>query len=115
MTDNVFLRRKAAGEYLRQKFGFCSPSALAKLAVVGGGPKMHYVGDLPLYAPEELDEWARSQVSAPIHSTSERPGARAPADPCGVAATRPPFATAHATPDRPPSKTEEDKHASHRK
>jgi hypothetical protein len=41
MNSPKYLRRKAAAEYVRQIWGApCTPSWLAKLAVVGGGPKV---------------------------------------------------------------------------
>lgn len=72
MHPAQYLRRKQAGEYLRKKFGQGSAKTLAKLACIGGGPKMAYSGRTPLYTEEWLDEWALSKIGAPVHSTSER-------------------------------------------
>jgi hypothetical protein len=44
---------------------------LAKLASVGGGPEFQRFGRVPLYAPEALDRWADSRLSAAVASTSE--------------------------------------------
>jgi len=74
-TEQKFLRRNAAGAYLKEKYGFCSSGCLAKYAVVGGGPKFVYFGNIPAYTPEWLDEWALSKLSAPVRSTSERKAA----------------------------------------
>jgi hypothetical protein len=38
MSNPAYLRRRAAAEYLRQRWGIpCSEKTLAKLACVGGG------------------------------------------------------------------------------
>jgi len=72
MQPSQFLRRRDAAQYLRAKFGFGSTATLAKLAVYGAGPLMIYAGRIPLYSEESLDSWARSKLSAPVRSTSER-------------------------------------------
>ncbi|HXW71994.1 MAG TPA: hypothetical protein VEK34_11210 [Methylocella sp.] len=70
-SEATFVRREKAAEYLRAKYGFCSLKTLAKLASIGGGPKMSYAGRLPLYKLEDLDTWALAQISRPVRSTSE--------------------------------------------
>jgi hypothetical protein len=73
------LRRKAASAYLLEKHGIPrAPGTLAKLATIGGGPPFSHVGKIPLYDPNDLDEWALSVLSGPVKSTSER-AAKAPA------------------------------------
>ena len=73
MHPSQFLRRKQAGLYLREKWGVGSAATLAKLATLGGGPEMVYIGSrIPVYTEESLDAWARSRLSAPVRSTSER-------------------------------------------
>jgi hypothetical protein len=67
-----YLRRKQAGAYLKDKYGFGSEKTLAKLASIGGGPEIFYAGRLPLYVPEKLDAWAQGKIAAPVRSTSER-------------------------------------------
>jgi len=73
LLDNVvFLRRADAAQYLQSKFGLrCAKQTLAKLAVIGGGPKFHLASRTPLYAPDDLDDWAMSKISGPRFSTSE--------------------------------------------
>jgi hypothetical protein len=66
-----FMRRSHAGKYLKEKYGFGSAALLAKLASLGGGPKMAYAGDIPLYTKEWIDEWALARIGQPVHSTSE--------------------------------------------
>jgi hypothetical protein len=65
-------RRDEASTYLREVHDLpCAPRTLAKLAVVGGGPVMEYVGRFPLYPENGLDEFAKLKTSAPVASTSE--------------------------------------------
>ncbi len=67
------LRRVDAAEYLAEVHGFpIAIATLAKLASVGGGPRMEYAGRFPLYPKSELDAWAESKISKPVSSTSER-------------------------------------------
>jgi hypothetical protein len=72
MNYPKFLRRKAAASYISQQWGYpCSPSTLAKLAVIGGGPVFRKAGRFPLYLPEDLDRWAQSKIGRPQTSTSD--------------------------------------------
>lgn len=71
MTPAQFLRRRAAGEYLKQKYGFGSEKTLAKLACLGGGPEFRKAANAALYEPQKLDEWAQSKIGAPQRSTSD--------------------------------------------
>jgi hypothetical protein len=65
-------RRRAASGYLRHKWGIeRAPGTLAKLAVVGGGPRFRKAGRIPLYAPTDLDAWAQELLGEPVASTSE--------------------------------------------
>ena len=66
-----FLRRPAAGDYLKEKYGFGSKRTLDKLACLGGGPEFHKAGSIVLYEPEKLDEWALARIGPPRQSTSD--------------------------------------------
>ena len=67
------LRRKDVPEYLADKFGIpIALSTLNKLATIGGGPSMQYVGRIPLYHVDDLDIWAEAKLSPRVQSTSER-------------------------------------------
>jgi len=67
-----YRRRSEAARYVRETWGLpCSPSWLAKLAVVGGGPIFRKAGRFPLYADADLDSWSQSRIGAPRSSTSE--------------------------------------------
>jgi len=71
MQSPQYLRRKAAGEYLKVKYGFGSEKTLAKLATIGGGPLFHKAANAAIYKPEDLDEWALGKIGAPQRSTSD--------------------------------------------
>lgn len=66
----MFLRRKEAAEYLKQKFGFGSEKTLAKGVVTGDTPEFHKAGRLVLYQREALDAWALGKISGPRRSSS---------------------------------------------
>ena len=77
MTGRPRIRRKDVPQYLANKHGIpIALSTLNKLATVGGGPSMQYVGRIPLYHVDDLDRWAASKLSLPVQSTAERTGAR---------------------------------------
>lgn len=67
------LRRVDASAYLKRRWGLdYAPRTLAKLACIGGSPRMCYAGRFPLYATEDLDTWASAKIAPPVSSTSER-------------------------------------------
>lgn len=68
-----YLNRRAASVYLMRKWGISrSHKTLAKLACIGGGPEMTYLGRAPMYSPVSLDAWVRSMMGAPVAHTSAR-------------------------------------------
>lgn len=71
MTSEACLRRAAAAEYLKNRYGVGSAATLAKLACIGGGPLFRKLGRFPVYAPADLDAWAVGRTSAKVSSTSE--------------------------------------------
>jgi len=75
MDPQIFLRRKEASTYLREKFKLeRAPSTLAKLAVIGGGPPFRLLNRVPLYTPADLDQWVASKLGPRMHSTSDNAG-----------------------------------------
>ena len=71
-TRRVLLRRKAAAEYIRDIHGQpCAAKTLAKLASVGGGPAFRKAGKYPIYAPDDLDEWALARLSRKVFRAAE--------------------------------------------
>lgn len=72
MSEPIFLRRRDAAKYLKEKFGFCSEAMLAKLACVGGGPEFRKAGTAAIYEPAKLDEWALTQIGAPQTQTNQQ-------------------------------------------
>lgn len=72
MSHTSYLRRRAAGEYLRSHWGIpCSEKTLAKLACIGGGPIFRRCGRIPLYTTLDLDDYANAKIGKPVRSTSE--------------------------------------------
>jgi hypothetical protein len=69
--SQLFMRRKEAAQYLKEKYGVGSPATLAKLATVGGGPIFRKNGRIPIYQAEDLDAWALAKIGKPVRSTSE--------------------------------------------
>jgi hypothetical protein len=58
--------------YLTENWGIpTSPRTLAKQACVGGGPPFRKPGRLPLYADENLDQYAREKIGLRVRSTSQ--------------------------------------------
>jgi hypothetical protein len=72
VSHTPYLRRRAAAEYIRIRWGIpCSEKTLAKLACIGGGPIYRLFGRIPLYLNVDLDAYAEAKLSKPIRSTSE--------------------------------------------
>ena len=72
MLLNRRLRRSEAATYLLETHGIRrAVGTLAKLAVVGGGPRFRVAGRTPLYSIDDLDAWVESILSPPVRSTSE--------------------------------------------
>ena len=69
--EQAYLRRGDAAKYLKGRYGAGTAGTLAKLATIGGGPKFTKLGRFPIYAPDDLDAWARGRMSAKVGSTSE--------------------------------------------
>jgi hypothetical protein len=66
------MRRSLASNYLREVHGVSlSPATLAKLAVIGGGPRFRRDGRFPLYDLPELDTYAVTRLGPLRSSTSE--------------------------------------------
>lgn len=66
-------RRLDASAYLKEVWGLSyTPRTLAKMACVGGGPPMEYVGRFPLYPQDGLDAWVSAKIGPRVNSTSER-------------------------------------------
>lgn len=73
MTNKPRLRRREVPAYLAEKHGIdVALATLNKMATVGGGPSMQYVGRIPLYPLDALDEWALAKLSPVVRSTAER-------------------------------------------
>ena len=72
MVPNRRLRRSEAATYLLETHGIRrAVGTLAKLAVIGGGPRFRVAGRTPLYSTDDLDAWVKSILSPLVNSTSE--------------------------------------------
>ncbi len=72
MVPNRRLCRSEASTYLLEQHGIRrAVGTLAKLAVIGGGPRFRVAGRIPIYEPPDLDDWAESILSPLVNSTSE--------------------------------------------
>ena len=68
-----YLSRKEASAYLTEIGFHTTYKTLGKLATIGGGPKFRKFGKTQVvYDVADLDAWVAEQLSAPVHSTSER-------------------------------------------
>jgi hypothetical protein len=70
-TRKRSLTRREASEYLIANWFPVSRNTLAKLATIGGGPIFSKAGRVPLYAEEDLDQYAREKIGPRVSSTSE--------------------------------------------
>jgi hypothetical protein len=73
METAKFLRRQAASDYLRAKWGLSfTPGTLAKLCSQGRGPAAHRSGRIALHSPEALDAWVVARIKAPAPKSPPR-------------------------------------------
>jgi hypothetical protein len=72
-SDEQFLRRRQAADYLQSKYGFVAMATLAKGAVTGDTPCFRKAGKMVLYTKASLDEWALKKIGPPRRSTSDKP------------------------------------------
>lgn len=73
MDAPEFLTRAEAAAWFKARGFPCGTSQLAKRAMTGDGPRLHYVGArIPRYRESDLREWMLSRIS-PAQSTSELP------------------------------------------
>src|SRR5262245_66257904 len=80
MTTNArpyFYRRRDASRYLKEFWGLdFAPRTLAKVACVSSdGPSMQYIGRIPYYSRDALDDFAGKKLGSAGRSTSDREGA----------------------------------------
>lgn len=69
---SVYLNRKQAAHYVTEMWGVpCSYKWLAKLVVVGGGPRHWKWGRAVRYRADALDAWVFGRMTGPFASSSE--------------------------------------------
>lgn len=61
-----YYNRGEAAEYVREKGLPCAKSTLAKLACIGGGPKMRKFGRNVVYTTADLDSWIEARLTDPV-------------------------------------------------
>jgi hypothetical protein len=72
MTAANFLNRIEASAYLLEYWALKrSVSYLNQMAAKGSGPKFHNGGRTPLYAPADLDDWAKDTIGPAALSNIE--------------------------------------------
>jgi hypothetical protein len=71
-SEEQFLRRRQAADYLQSKYGFGAMATLAKGTVTGDTPCYPKAGKMVLYTKASLDEWALRKIGPPQRSTSEQ-------------------------------------------
>jgi hypothetical protein len=72
------MRRRDASAYLFEAHGVSlTVGSLAKLAVIGGGPRFRLDGRFPVYDRDELDSFATARLGPLRSSTSDADGALA--------------------------------------
>ena len=70
LTTNPYLGPSQASTYLTNLGLKTARATLAKLRVIGGGPKFHKFGRMVLYKSNDLENWAESRISVAKSSTS---------------------------------------------
>jgi hypothetical protein len=72
MATAYFLNRAEACAYLFEHWRLKrSVSYLNQMAAKGTGPKFHKAGRSPLYAPTDLDDWAKETIGPAVLSNIE--------------------------------------------
>jgi hypothetical protein len=90
------MRRREASEYLAAEHGVqLSANTLAKLAVVGGGPRFRLDGRFPIYDRPELDSFAAARLGPLRASTSDQQEANSSPMPTSSVIGKPPGAHRH--------------------
>jgi hypothetical protein len=72
---NALLKRRPTAEALTEAGYPTKPATLATKATRGGGPPYQLYGAVTLYRWGDALNWARSRLTAPRRSTSERDAA----------------------------------------
>jgi hypothetical protein len=78
---NTLLKRRPTAEALTEAGFPTKPATLATKATRGGGPPYRRFGAVALYRWGDALNWARSRLSPPRCSTSERDAALSPPTP----------------------------------
>ena len=68
--DEIFLSRKQASEYLRNRGLPVAVATLAKYVTVGGGPQYRKFGRMVRYTKDDLITWVARRLSGPTDHSS---------------------------------------------
>ena len=72
-TAEPLLTRAEASAFLEGRGIRMKPTTLARAYSTGsGGPPCRHIRNKPFYPLDLLEAWARSQITAPVASSSER-------------------------------------------
>ena len=72
-TAETLLTRAEASAFLEGRGIRMKPTTLARAYSTGsGGPPCRHIRNKPFYPLDLLEAWARSQITAPVASSSER-------------------------------------------
>ncbi|CCG41812.1 helix-turn-helix transcriptional regulator [Magnetospirillum molischianum] len=77
MSNQTFLDRPGAADYIKAKGLPISAGTLRKYATVGGGPRFQKFGRRVVYNPSDLDAWVDGRLTGPLSSTSDPAAQRA--------------------------------------
>jgi hypothetical protein len=67
----LFMHRREAANYLKERHGFGAERTLAKGVVTGDTPEHRKCGRLVLYTVDALDEWALSKIGPAVRLSAE--------------------------------------------
>ena len=73
MSEQYYLTRGEAADYLTSRGLRISKNTLQKMATLGGGPDYQVFGNRAVYRPVALDSWAAARLGEPRSSTAEAP------------------------------------------
>jgi hypothetical protein len=83
----IYLNRKQATDWLRNRGLNVGDYFLAREAVLGTGPQFRYSGRKPLYVEEDLAAWLEDGLTKPVRTPSEAGRGRGPRRRAAVDAT----------------------------
>ena len=71
MTNQSYLNRTQAAEFIREQGLPCAKTTLQKLATIGGGPTYRRFGGRVVYTEGDLQNWVSARMSKPLSHSGE--------------------------------------------